>query len=282
MSKEINLSTESLSSPETLPNIDYIILKSGLYKEFHLQGDFTYVKRILNGPDIQFDEYCCYCNSFSTFKYNSGPRGSGSGSNPNKDDYWLQDRVFFLDFICQRRANHKYYYVFRVEKQSICKIGQSPSLASIISTNNNKFKSVIDKNYVRDLNTAIGLFSHGVGAGSFVYLRRVFEFILKETCETARESGDAIENFEKMRTDEKIKALNAYLPDEIVQTSGTYSILSAGIHTLSDEDCLSIFPVMRASIELILDGYVASREREKHRLEILKAINNINRDVSNS
>jgi len=31
-----------------------------------------------------------------------------------------------------------------------------------------------------ELSTAIGLYSHGVGIGSLIYLRRVFEFLIDE------------------------------------------------------------------------------------------------------
>ncbi len=45
-----------------------------------------------------------------------------------------------------------------------------------------------------------------------------------------------------------------------MENKSLYGVLSAGIHTLSEEDCLSHFSVVRSIIELILD------EKEHERL----------------
>ena len=42
------------------------------------------------------------------------------------------------------------------------------------------YRSVLDKDHYQELNRAIGLASHGVGIGSFVYLRRIFERLVEE------------------------------------------------------------------------------------------------------
>jgi hypothetical protein len=269
-----NQSNRTLVDDEDeLPSYTALLLNSALYREYVLDGNYLYIKQMHNGPDIQFDAHCVYCEQMSTFKqYDGSSRGGGAGRSLPKDEVWLEPRVFGLEFRCQREPIHAYHYVFRVERQAITKIGQSPSLATIASTRTARFTGVVDKNYLRDLNRAIGLFAHGVGAGSFVYLRRIFEHLLFEVAATARGTGDLLNGFETMRMDEKIKALGSHLPAEVVETAGTYSILSAGIHGLSEEQCLSLFPIMRASVEIILDGHLAAREREKHKQELKRAL----------
>ena len=131
---------------------------------------------------------------------------------------------------------------------------------------------MLEKNYHRDLNMAIGLFAHGVGAGAFVYLRRIFEHLLSEAAAMARASGDLHDGFEAKRMNEKIKALASHLPPEGVEVAKTYSVLSAAIHSLSEAQCLSLFPIMRASIEMILDAYLAAQERARHQQELKRAL----------
>lgn len=102
-------------------------------------------------------------------------------------------------------------FVQTAARQAIFKIGQFPSLATIASAGTKRFRKVLDKSFLNDLNRAIGLFAHGVGAGSFVYLRRIFEHLLIETAKAARSDGNVLEGFEGLHMDEKIKALGTYL-----------------------------------------------------------------------
>ena len=49
-----------------------------------------------------------------------------------------------------------------------------------------------------------------------------------------------------------------------------YSILSKGIHELSEKDCLDFFPAMKLSVELILDEKLERYQKEK-KIEEAKA-----------
>lgn len=262
-----------------LPSHAALLLESGLYREYDLNGDFLYIKRMYEGPGLQFDAPCVYCRQTSTFRQYVSARGGGSRSPTPKDGYWLEPRVFCLEFRCQRELKHAYHYVFRVERQAITKIGQSPSLATIASFETARFRNVLQKNYRRELSSAIGLFAHGIGVGSFVYLRRIFEHLLVETAETARSAGDLPSGFESMRLLGKVRALAPHLPNEVVETAGTYGLLSAGIHELSEKQCLSLFPIMRASIEMILDAHLAARKRAEHKQELKRALTEAERQV---
>ena len=54
----------------------------------------------------------------------------------------------------------------------------------------------------------------------------------------------------------------ATLPPFVVKNKKLYSILSVGVHTLSDQECMDNFPLVRAGIELILDEEIRRREEE--------------------
>ena len=55
------------------------------------------------------------------------------------------------------------------------KIGQFPSLADIAIDESKTYRTVLTPEDSSQFHKAIGLAAHGVGIGSFVYLRRIFE-----------------------------------------------------------------------------------------------------------
>lgn len=63
--------------------------------------------------------------------------------------------------------------------------------------------------------------------------------------------------------DEKIVLLKNHLPQTLVGNAGMYTILSRGIHALSEDDCLKYFDTIRLGIELILDEKIEREERQK-------------------
>jgi predicted ATPase len=63
--------------------------------------------------------------------------------------------------------------------------------------------------------------------------------------------------------DEKIILLKGHLPEALVSNAGMYSILSRGIHSLSEEECLKYFDTIKLGIELILDEKIEQDTRRK-------------------
>ena len=76
----------------------------------------------------------------------------------------------------------------------------------------------------KELGTAIGLFANGVGAGSYVYLRRILERLIYQAKTNA---GDIVddEDFKQARTAERIKMLEGYLPEILIKNTTIYGIL---------------------------------------------------------
>src|SRR5581483_7048867 len=82
---------------------------------------------------------------------------------------------------------------------------------------------------------------------------------------SAKESaGWNEEDYQRGRVVEKIKMLKGYLPDLMVKHSGVYSILSKGIHELSEDECLRYFKPLQAAIELILNEHLQRIEHENN------------------
>jgi hypothetical protein len=186
--------------------------------------------------------------------------------------------LFNRSFYCPRASNdlsHDVVIILRVNDGKITKIGQFPQLADLENSHLKKYK-VLDKEIHQELNRAAGLNSHGIGVGSFVYLRRIIEkYILYPELERLiEESTLTTEQISSAKFNQKVALAKDHLPSVLADNPRIYSILSKGIHSLSEKECLEIFSPLLTAIELILDERLEKVEREK-KLEKMK--NDLNR-----
>lgn len=231
-----------------------------------------------------YDCYCVQCGQSATFK-GAQPveRAAGhtrmfreeriramqglSPKHPVLDDVSIR----LVTTKCTRVEDHRHEFLFQIRNeedgQSIQKIGQFPSYADIHLGEVRGYSSVLSSNQRQELSKAIGLSSHGVGIGSFVYLRRIFEALVEDAHQVAiADSGWDESAYDRMRMAEKIAALKAHLPPFLSQNAVLYSILSKGIHELTEDECLEYFDTVRLSIEAILDEKIdQKRKAEKAR-----------------
>lgn len=178
-------------------------------------------------------------------------------------------RAFTNVMHCTRDPTHKLMFHSLVADKHLQKIGQFPSLADLSSHDLDRYRKVLGARRMTEFKRAVGLAAHGVGAGAFVYLRRIFEGLIHDAVEAA--AGDAgwdATAFAGSRMGEKILLLRAHLPQFLVDNRQAYGILSKGVHELSDEECLQHFAVVRAAIELILEDEIA---RKEHALKVKAA-----------
>lgn len=187
-------------------------------------------------------------------------------------------RLMKLEYICSMNEEHHLDYIVLATDNSMMKIGQYPSIADMTFPELDAYKHVISKEDRKELGTAIGLFASGVGAGSYVYLRRILERLVYQAKEAA---ADAIDNemFEQARVAEKIKMLEGYLPDILVKNTTIYGILSKGIHELSEEECRKYFPVVKECIYQILGMWESLRKRQADEVALNKALNAITTSI---
>jgi hypothetical protein len=157
------------------------------------------------------------------------------------------------------------------ETQFLEKIGQYPSLAALNLPHVRKYRAVLSDDVYSDLAKGIGLAAHDVGIGSYVYLRRVFERLVEDAHVVAKEeAGWDEDSYRQMRMAEKITALKSHLPEFLVSHAGLYSLLSKGLHELSEDECLKNFSVVRLGIELILDQKLNSGSGKRSLIKRLK------------
>ena len=156
----------------------------------------------------------------------------------------------------------KAYSFFDGKKGSIQKIGQYKSIADFHISQIKQYKSVLSKEKLKEFTRAIGLAANGVGIGSFVYLRRIFETLLEDAHKKAKTKKEwNEEDYQNSRVADKIKMLEDFLPHFLVENKELYSILSKGIHSLEEDECLAYYETVKSGIEIILDEKVEELEK---------------------
>jgi len=267
-------------------SIENLLLDSPLYEPHSI--DEIKIERfdIMMFAPGAYDIYCLECKQVSIFKSTMFGKQKGSGyglPNPspflNKssvDKAVHKDRDVTINLVCSRNSSHLIKYYLRIKNNVVMKIGQHPSLADLKLKELKKYDKVLKENLLKEYARAIGLYAHGIGIGSFVYLRRIFEYLIDDAHKNAREDKGWNEDiYQKSRIDERIKLLKSYLPDTLTSNSSMYSIMSKGIHNLEEEECLEYFNTLKLGIELILDQKIEKQKKEKQTKQFEKEISKI-------
>lgn len=245
------------------------IFNTPLYQKVIINEENNFLEDILYNNSA-FDGYNPFQHKESTFQIIRGLCGYNQHLINTTD-------ILSLHLKCGRYNDKLTIYVYwDAEERSITKIGQYPSVATIHIGQIKQYNKVLSEEKLGEFTRAIGLAANGVGVGSFVYLRRIFESLIFEIADETINNGLVNkEVFEKSRMDEKIELLKDYLPQFLVENKNIYKILSAGIHELSEDECLAYFDVMRVSIELILDERLETLKKEAKAKKARKALSNI-------
>lgn len=267
---------------DEIMTIDKFIFDFPLYHKVD-KDDYERLAESLSkeDEDIMIEGYNSFKNTQSTFYLLKGLGDEltchlDSLGNPRDDGYYnfIQEHfdkvgVKTIRLVCKRYGDEIAILIFHNPKESVLmKVGQYPSVADIHIGKVRQYNKVLGKSFVREFTRAIGLAANGVGIGSFVYLRRIFEKLITEAANTAEEKGSIErECFDRLRMDDKIRLLHDYLPSFLVEHHIIYGILSKGIHELTEEECLEYFDILRTSIELILDQRIDEKEKQRKQKE---------------
>jgi hypothetical protein len=206
------------------------------------------LKTILSPNGPSFDGYNPFNQFESTFVIKTGLRH-------NSDHYLNMGGHALIRIECKRTNIEFHYYIFwDKDTNKLVKTGQYPSVADLHISEIKKYKKLLSTEKLKEFTRAIGLAANGVGIGSFVYLRRIFENLISEAYEACLAASMVTEEeFQKARMKEKIELLSSQLPDFLVENKSIYSILSLGIHELDEATCLAYFDTLKVGIEIILD-----------------------------
>ena len=265
-----------MTEPEQLNSIEEFLFGAPLYKLYKLPDDLEIVKCIYGRVEeygrvvkVRIDGHCPFCGKESTFFV--------SGVHIPRGDEWtnIKKRYAFeeMSITCVRNDYHRVRYYFQIRSMVIQKIGQLPSLADISNDEVAQYRKGMASEDAREFHKAIGLAAHGIGVGSFVYLRRVFEHLIDGRYKEFKSAeGWKDEEFFKLKMTEKIKLLKDHLPDFLVENAKIYSILSIGIHELDEDACLGYFDLMKNSIIIILNEDKKKKEELSLRESFTEAI----------
>jgi hypothetical protein len=261
-----------------------------------LLGTPLYAKTTYEGKEIwdvlnvlyysgTYDSYCTKCRRESTFKVVAPELPSEFVRNltveKNLKQHGIEPKfpqlepgVYEIHAHCTRADSHKQNFVFFADREvdmttsppkafrTIQKIGQQPSYGDLHIVQVKKYSHVLSVWQISELTRAVGLASHDVGVGAYVYLRRIFESLVEEAHQSAlSHSGWDDQPYQRSRMSERITLLKSHLPSFLIEHPGMYALLSKGIHELSEDDCLKHFETLRIGVELILDERLDLRER---------------------
>jgi hypothetical protein len=255
-----------------LTSLEEFAFSLPLYSERLLDAKSPLRVLLAGGGSTRIDGHCPFCEKQSTFSL----RASWHFDNINPaSKNTLKKTTGFqrIDIMCARFLHHILVYYFILTDTKVVKVGQHPSLADIANDEARSYRSVLSKEDAAELHKAIGLAAHGVGIGSFVYLRRIFErLVAKRFYQFKGENGWNEEDFNKLRMNEKVSFLQDYLPPFLSEHASLYSVLSLGIHELSEEICLEAFDSIKLSMKIILEEDKRKQEELALRKKASEAI----------
>jgi hypothetical protein len=214
-----------------------------------------------------FDMYCPGCAESATFRgfVTDQTESDFRRFNLNGSTEQFVKARFSKRAYCTRR-NHPIDYYFANENEVIQKVGQYPSIADIAIAETARYKKVLDAEYLREINKAIGLAAHGVGIGAYIYLRRIFEGLVEEARDVAaKRQGWDDAAFRQARMADRVVMLKDDLPDFLVQNPALYGILSKHVHELSEADCLKNFDALKTAVLLIAEDRLEKAEKKATR-----------------
>lgn len=269
---------------ESVANIapqDFFV-NQGLYTEYSY--DFESIQSAENIVYYRgsLDCYCTACKQISIFKstYRSSPGMLGLSTNQPRNpivDSMTNTEVSHLKFTCSRDPTHSLFFTMLLDNGQISKIGQSPSYADIHLEDVEQYKKIMDNDTFKEFKKSIGLYTHGVGAGSIVYLRRIIEKFIIEPAHSEAKSKDGWneKEYTDSKTRERIKILKDYLPKLLVDNTVIYGIVSKGIHELSEEECIQYYPTLKSFIELILTDIKSEKDKEEKKKKLQSDLSSI-------
>ncbi|WP_445957620.1 hypothetical protein [Yeosuana sp.] len=269
-----------------------LIVQEPLYKKVEI-SKMTHSEAI----EILFykgyvDCFCPYCEKPSVFsgkltieqeqrKINLQISLSGSPGGNRTRKLFEKPEIYQLEFFCSRNENHILNVVYKVENETIVKIGQSPSSFELQRGEFKKYKTILGNSY-NDLYNAIMFYSSRSGVAAFAHLRRIIEnyFIAKayKECKELPDWNDI--KYKEAKFVKKLDFLKVKLPETLTQNPRLYSIISKGIHELEEEECLLYFEALKECIFLSLDDTIEENRRGKSKKKIKSELSRIDNKIN--
>ncbi|MBO5342212.1 MAG: hypothetical protein J6A73_05985 [Lachnospiraceae bacterium] len=249
--------------------------------------EYSDYKDIVKTKKICIDSYCEKCDDKKVFLCNINKEleemlGDWLSARPMpgyvnnlSDEDVFKNKLYFIDLVFScAKCGEKHHYSLMFKGDIVIKIGQYPSFAREEEQKLLKYRNLISKFYI-ELKQSVSAYSQHMGIAAFVYLRRIFEYIIEN--EYDKINTEISEK--KVSFDEKMKAVDKkwnIIPDELdSQKSKIYQVLSKGIHEYEEEECYELYPYMKTIILIILDKYLYEKDKAIQLKELSKMLGNI-------
>lgn len=240
--------------PETRQQL---LVEDPLYTRYALdEVDWgALIRRALDNGAL--DVYCPECERTSVYRVESG-YGRDELAQKLSVKTW-----FTVEARCTRdhrtlgtssRCDGRLVVLFARDGRGACKAGIHPPKSVLdLAALDAAAGAELDGELREDLGRAIGLHAHGIGAGAFVYLRRVLGALL----ERARQRASAAPRWSQARFRaaggaERIRLLAAELPPRVVESAPLFAILDRGVEELAEAECHAYFDLLFQAVTLLL------------------------------
>lgn len=234
-----------------------LLVDDPLYTRYEL-GELEWgglIRRALDNGAL--DVWCAECERLSVYRVESG-YGRDELAQKLAVKTW-----FTVEARCTRdhrtmgtsgRCDGRLVVLFARDGKFACKAGIHPpkttlDLASLDPT----LTGELDAPLREDLGRAFSLRAHGVGAGAFVYLRRVLAALLEQAHRRAAAAAGWNESkYQKAGGAERIRLLAAELPARVVDTAPLFAILDRGVEELDEATSHAHFDLLFQAITILL------------------------------
>lgn len=225
----------------------------------------------------EIDAYCEVCDQPRPFQ-DLRSRGSGADMAVSA----LKSGTSYFQFSCVScRKSHREYLVEQILDDENIRMQKYGELPRPRLTRNRVLQKFL-KDDLDNYEKAVVCLSHEYGVAAFAYFRRIVENsiirLLDLVQEDAQSSGsdqptlDAIAELRKEAPmSDKIKVANLALPshlkpDGLNPLGRLYQVLSEGIHSLSEEDCLAKAKATSECLTFLVSE-LASRQEHRARFK---------------
>jgi hypothetical protein len=242
-----------------------LLVDDPLYTRYEL-GELDWgglIRRALDNGAL--DVWCPECERLSVYRVESG-YGRDELAQKLSVKTW-----FTVEARCTRdhrtlgtggRCDGRLVVLFARDGKFACKAGIHPPKTTLdLAGLDAAVTGELDAALREDLGRAVSLRAHGVGAGSFVYLRRVLAGLLEQAHRRAAAAPGWNESrYQKTGGAERVRLLAAELPPRVAETAPLFAILDRGADQLTEAECHAHFDLLFQAITILL------RERNDGRL----------------
>lgn len=218
------------------------------------------------------DLFCPCCKANKTFVFRKAESSNLLGSGlctMNSFSTWA-NKIYVLTYECPTCGN-LLYYSFYYTNNTIIKLAQYPSLFDVSRDELKKYRNngLIDAESFDQIYKAEICASESYFVAAYTYMRRVYESMLISVFrQNENEIGITEEEYRKKRSDEKMEIIKPYLAIDEEVYKPLYALLSAGIHSLTEEECCEDYTLLKSILLDILVEQKAKTERAKKRKDI--------------